>query len=427
MVYLLEDDDSIRKLVIYGMQTQGYEAEGFACPSAFWKGMTKQLPALILLDIMLPEEDGLSVLKKLRSAAATEKIPVIMLTAKNTEYDRVIGLDNGADDFICKPFGMMELVARVRAVLRRTQPVAGSKSYRVGELYVNPSEHLVQVEGQDVLLTYKEFEILCLLLENQVMVLTRSALMDRVWGCELERENRTLDVHIRTLRAKLGPMGKCIETVRASAIRSAAAYEEEARIRKKIFGNSFLLCVIVLVLCAVLFVGAIYRYYETQVFAELASEASYAGHGVECSGVAYLQSLHPEARITWVDANGDVLYDTQAPAAEMENHAGREEIRQALETGTGKSVRDSSTLLTNTLYYALRLDDGTVLRVACQQQAVLEMLQRMIQPVLLGVLLALALSAAFSYGWPVASLARSTPWTWTIPPPPEFIRSCSRC
>ena len=214
MVYLLEDDDSIRKLVIYGLQTQGYEAEGFACPSAFWKGMTKQLPALILLDIMLPEEDGLSVLKKLRSAAATEKIPVIMLTAKNTEYDRVVGLDNGADDFICKPFGMMELVARVRAVLRRTQPVAGSKSYRVGELYVNPSEHLVQVEGQDVLLTYKEFEILCLLLENHGMVLTRSALMDRVWGCELERENRTLDVHIRTLRAKLGPMGKCIETVR---------------------------------------------------------------------------------------------------------------------------------------------------------------------------------------------------------------------
>ena len=147
MVYLLEDDDSIRKLVIYGLQTQGYEAEGFACPSAFWKSMTKQLPALILLDIMLPEEDGLSVLKKLRSAAATEKIPVIMLTAKNTEYDRVVGLDNGADDFICKPFGMMELVARVRAVLRRTQPVAGSKSYRVGELYVNPSEHLVQVEG----------------------------------------------------------------------------------------------------------------------------------------------------------------------------------------------------------------------------------------------------------------------------------------
>ncbi len=182
MVYLLEDDDSIRKLVIYGLQTQGYEAEGFACPSAFWKGMTKQLPALILLDIMLPEEDGLSVLKKLRSAAATEKIPVIMLTAKNTEYDRVVGLDNGADDFICKPFGMMELVARVRAVLRRTQPVAGSKSYRVGELYVNPSEHLVQVEGQDVLLTYKEFEILCLLLENQGMVLTRSALMDRVLG-----------------------------------------------------------------------------------------------------------------------------------------------------------------------------------------------------------------------------------------------------
>ena len=138
MVYLLEDDDSIRKLVIYGLQTQGYEAEGFACPSAFWKSMTKQLPALILLDIMLPEEDGLSVLKKLRSAAATEKIPVIMLTAKNTEYDRVVGLDNGADDFICKPFGMMELVARVRAVLRRTQPVAGSKRLPGGGAVCQP-------------------------------------------------------------------------------------------------------------------------------------------------------------------------------------------------------------------------------------------------------------------------------------------------
>ena len=214
MIYFLEDDDSIRKLVIYGLESQGFEAEGFSLPSKFWRAMEQHPAELVLLDIMLPEEDGLQILKKLRAAPETRRLPVILLTAKNSEFDRVIGLDNGADDFICKPFGMMELVARVRAVLRRTQPVAGSKSYRVGELYVNPSEHLVQVEGQDVLLTYKEFEILCLLLENQGMVLTRSTLMDRVWGCELERENRTLDVHIRTLRAKLGPMGKCIETVR---------------------------------------------------------------------------------------------------------------------------------------------------------------------------------------------------------------------
>lgn len=214
MIYLLEDDDSIRKLVIYGLESQGYEAQGFELPSLFWKAMGKQLPELILLDIMLPEEDGLTILQKLRSASATKKIPVIMLTAKNTEYDRVIGLDNGADDFVSKPFGMMELVARVRAVLRRTEPASSSTEYQVGPLYVSPERHIVKVNGQDVTLTYKEFEILCLLLENEGVVLTRSVLMDQIWGCEFERENRTLDVHIRTLRAKLGEAGSCIETVR---------------------------------------------------------------------------------------------------------------------------------------------------------------------------------------------------------------------
>ena len=214
MIYLLEDDDSIRKLVIYGLESQGYEAQGFELPSLFWKAMGKQLPELILLDIMLPEEDGLTILQKLRSASATKKIPVIMLTAKNTEYDRVIGLDNGADDFVSKPFGMMELVARVRAVLRRTEPASSSTEYQVGPLYVSPERHIVKVNGQDVTLTYKEFEILCLLLENEGVVLTRSVLMDRIWGCEFERENRTLDGHIRTLRAKLGEAGSCIETVR---------------------------------------------------------------------------------------------------------------------------------------------------------------------------------------------------------------------
>ena len=214
MIYLLEDDDSIRKLVIYALESQGYEAQGFALPSLFWKAMAKEPPELLLLDIMLPEEDGLSVLHKLRAAAATKQLPVILLTAKNTEYDRVIGLDGGADDFISKPFGMMELVARVRAVLRRTVQAPAAREYRLGCLYACPEKHQIRVDGRDVQLTYKEFELLCLFLENQGMVLTRSALMDRVWGCELERENRTLDVHIRTLRAKLGPMGKCIETVR---------------------------------------------------------------------------------------------------------------------------------------------------------------------------------------------------------------------
>ncbi len=213
-IYLLEDDDSIRKLVIYALGSQGYEAEGFERPSDFWKAMEGKQPALVLLDIMLPEEDGLSVLQKLRASAATRKLPVIMLTAKNTEYDRVVGLDSGADDFISKPFGMMELVARVRAVLRRMGERQESEDYQLGELFVSPQRHIVRVAGEEVLLTNKEFELLCLLLEHQGMAMTRDAIMDGVWGQEFSRENRTLDVHVRTLRTKLGRAGSYIETVR---------------------------------------------------------------------------------------------------------------------------------------------------------------------------------------------------------------------
>lgn len=214
MIYLLEDDDSIRKLVVYGLQSQGYEAQGFALPSEFCRAMDAQLPELLLLDIMLPEEDGLSILRKLRAAAPTRKLPVIILTAKNTEYDRVVGLDGGADDFISKPFGMMELLARVRAVLRRAEPSGDAGGVQIGVLYICPPQHIVRVNGKNVQLTNKEFEILCLLVENRGIVLTRGTLMDKVWGFDCDRENRTLDVHIRTLRVKLGEAGSCIETVR---------------------------------------------------------------------------------------------------------------------------------------------------------------------------------------------------------------------
>ncbi len=214
LIYLLEDDDSIRKLVIYALNSQGYEAKGFERPAEFWKAMGQAQPDLVLLDIMLPEEDGLTILQKLRAAAGTKKLPVIMLTAKNTEYDRVVGLDSGADDFISKPFGMMELVARVRAVLRRTESREENSDYQLGELFVSPKRHVVKVNGEEVSLTNKEFELLCLLLEHQGMAMTRDAIMDGVWGQEFSRENRTLDVHVRTLRTKLGPAGHYIETVR---------------------------------------------------------------------------------------------------------------------------------------------------------------------------------------------------------------------
>lgn len=219
MLYILEDDDSIRKLVIYALESQGFEAAGFAAPSAFWDAMRRRIPDLLLLDIMLPQEDGLSVLSKLRKSEKTALLPVIMLTAKDTEYDRAYGLDLGADDYLSKPFGMMELIARVRAVLRRAGAVKTETEYRLGPLWMLPARREVKVDGAPVQLTYKEFELLRLLLEAKGTVLTREVLMDRVWDLAAQRENRTLDVHIRTLRAKLGEGGRMIETVRGVGYR----------------------------------------------------------------------------------------------------------------------------------------------------------------------------------------------------------------
>ena len=212
MIYLLEDDDSIRDLVLYTLQSQGMEARGFPLPSAFWEAVAEHIPSLVLLDIMLPEEDGISVLKKLRSSARNSKLPVIMLTAKGTEYDKVLGLDAGADDYLAKPFGMMELLSRIRALLRRTQREADI--YRCGVLTVDQTRHTVTVNGQEVILTQKEFEVLCLLLKNRGQVLSRERLIEDVWGYAFTGESRTVDVHVRTLRQKLGEAGAYIETVR---------------------------------------------------------------------------------------------------------------------------------------------------------------------------------------------------------------------
>lgn len=214
MIYLLEDDDSIRELVTYTLNSQGMEAEGFARPSQFWKALNQKMPSLVLLDIMLPEEDGIAILKKLRSSASTKKLPVIMLTAKGSEYDTVRGLDSGADDYIPKPFRMMELLSRIRALLRRTEHSEKIEEYQIGSLYVCPSQHIVKVDGKAIVLTLKEFELLCLLLSKREMVFTRSQLLNQIWGYEFDGESRTVDVHIRSLRQKLGDAGECIETVR---------------------------------------------------------------------------------------------------------------------------------------------------------------------------------------------------------------------
>ena len=168
----------------------------------------------MLLDIMLPDEDGLSILKKLRDAGPTKLLPVIMLTAKGTEYDKVVGLDSGADDYIPKPFGMMELVSRVRALLRRTEPEQRNDTCNAGPIHVDLNRHVVTVDGNVVALTFKEFELLCYLMENKGMVLTRDQLLSKIWGYDFDGETRTVDVHIRTLRQKLGEASRCIETIR---------------------------------------------------------------------------------------------------------------------------------------------------------------------------------------------------------------------
>ena len=219
MIYLLEDDTNIRNFVVYALNNSGLEAEGFELPSRFWTAVEKKKPSMAILDIMLPEEDGLSVLRKLRESSETKDLPIIMLTAKSTEYDKVIGLDGGADDYVTKPFGTMELMARVKALLRRAEPVSDGKEYSIGPLLLNPDKHIIRVDGQDVALTLKEFQLLCYLIRNKGNVMTRDRILQEIWGYEFDGENRTVDVHIRTLRSKLGKAGDLIETVRGIGYR----------------------------------------------------------------------------------------------------------------------------------------------------------------------------------------------------------------
>jgi len=218
MIYILEDDNSIRELTLYALSGSGLEARGFERPSDFWAALENQSPSLLLLDVMLPEEDGISILRRLRQREDTRTLPVIMLTARSSEYDKVVGLDNGADDYVTKPFGMLELISRIKALLRRSSaPPPESVQpgvYTVGQLYVSQPGYIVRAAGEDVSLTLKEFELLCLLLSNRGIVLSRSRILSHIWGFDFAGESRTVDVHIRTLRTKLGECGSLIETVR---------------------------------------------------------------------------------------------------------------------------------------------------------------------------------------------------------------------
>lgn len=215
-IYYVEDDTSIRELVLYALKTAEFQVMGFENAASFYKRMKEQQPDLILLDIMLPDEDGVSILKKLKSRPDTENIPVIMMTAKSSEYDKVLGLDSGADDYITKPFGVMELISRVKAMIRRSDRSKGSAGevLKIGELVLDEQKHEVYARGQEVSLTFKEFELLSYLMKNRGLVLSRDKILNTIWNYEYEGESRTVDVHIGSLRQKLGTCGDFIKTIR---------------------------------------------------------------------------------------------------------------------------------------------------------------------------------------------------------------------
>lgn len=220
-IYCVEDDESVRELVIYALQSSGFEASGFVCAEEFFPALKNNIPDLILLDIMLPGIDGVEILKEVRKNPKTQHTPIIMLTARGSEYDKITGLDNGADDYVTKPFGVMELIARIKAVLRRSNNSNSNEDNNANELTagnglltLNHGFHKVFVDGKEITLTLKEFELLHYLLKNKNIVISRDKIMDEVWDYNYAAETRTVDVHIKTLRHKLGVASKLIETIR---------------------------------------------------------------------------------------------------------------------------------------------------------------------------------------------------------------------
>ncbi len=214
LIYIVEDDTNIQEIESFALKNSGYKVEGFNNGKDFFKKLTDKVPDLVLLDVMLPDMDGLSILKKLRTIPDSKKVPVIFVSAKTSELDKVKGLDLGADDYLTKPFGVMELISRVKALLRRSRDMEEEKCLSVGNIYIDGEKHCVFVNEEQCELTYKEYKLLKLMVQNAGIVLTRDRIMERIWGANYEGESRTLDMHIKTLRKKLGEEGKRIKTVR---------------------------------------------------------------------------------------------------------------------------------------------------------------------------------------------------------------------
>lgn len=213
-IYIVEDDQNIREIESFALKNSGYSIADFECAKDFYKKLSERIPALIVLDIMLPDEDGLDIIKKLRSNPETRKIPIILVSAKTTELDKVKGLDSGADDYLTKPFGVMELISRVKAVLRRSKGMEEDKTISIADVFIDNEKHKVYVKNEVCELTFKEYELLKLLMINTGIVMSRDVIMERIWGTDFEGESRTLDMHIKTLRQKLKEADLTIKTVR---------------------------------------------------------------------------------------------------------------------------------------------------------------------------------------------------------------------
>ena len=226
MIWCVEDDSSIRDIEVYALTSTGFEARGFDDGDGFWQALQTELPELVVLDVMLPGKDGVTLLNMMKESEKYRHIPVIMATAKGSEYDKIQSLDLGADDYLVKPFGVMEMVSRVKAVLRRCRPVSACKALKLGGLVLDPQEHTVTVDGQRVLLTHKEYELLHLFLSRPGIAFTREQLLSEVWNADFVGESRTVDMHIRTLRRKLGPYAAMIETVRNVGYRLESRHDE---------------------------------------------------------------------------------------------------------------------------------------------------------------------------------------------------------
>ena len=226
MIWCVEDDPSIREIEVYALHSTGLEARGFADGAEFWEALEKEQPELVILDVMLPGEDGVAILKRLRADERYREIPVIMATARSTEFDKVQSLDLGADDYITKPFGMMEMVSRVKAVLRRSQPKQTAALLKLDGLTLDENQHTVTIDGQRISLTYKEYELLRLFLSHPGMAFSREQLLQTVWNTDYAVETRTVDMHIRTLRQKLGDYGRYIETIRGVGYRLEGNHDQ---------------------------------------------------------------------------------------------------------------------------------------------------------------------------------------------------------